>query len=227
MAVRCRSGVMTLPPGPLRHGRLLPYLVRRTVRHATVLSTKALQAGATCRSQRAGATCRSREPEPGERAPLSRERVLRGAVAVADADGVGALTIRSLARRSGSSRCRVYHYVASKDEILDGIVDLVFSRDRPARAGRRLAVGDAPPGGLGPPGAAAPPLGDRAHGVARQPGPATLRHHDAVLATLRAAGFSVENDRPRLRPARQLRLRLRPAGGISAVQGPGDRRRGR
>ncbi len=45
---------------------------------------------------------------------------------------------------------------------------------------------------LGPAGAAAPPLGDRAAGVADHPGPATLRHHDAVIGTLRGAGFSVE-----------------------------------
>jgi AcrR family transcriptional regulator len=62
-----------------------------------------------------------------ERVRLSRERVLRGAVAVADAGGIGSLTIRSLAQHLGVKPMSLYYYVAGKDEILDGIVDLVFS----------------------------------------------------------------------------------------------------
>src|SRR6478672_159077 len=66
--------------------------------------------------------------EPGRRRPgLSRERVLRGAVAVADAGGIAGLTIRSLALELGVKPMSVYHHVANKDEILDGIVDIVFS----------------------------------------------------------------------------------------------------
>jgi AcrR family transcriptional regulator len=61
-----------------------------------------------------------------ERVRLSRERVLRGAVAVADAGGIGSLTIRSLAQHLGVKPMSLYYYVAGKDEILDGIVDLVF-----------------------------------------------------------------------------------------------------
>jgi AcrR family transcriptional regulator len=86
---------------------------------------------------------------PEERAPLSRERVLRGAVAIADASGIRAVTIRSLARELGVKPMSLYHYVAGKDEILDGI------------GRRRLAVGDAPASDLGPSRAEAPPLGDR------------------------------------------------------------------
>ena len=82
---------------------------------------------------------------PAGRAPLSRERVLRGAVAVADASGIGALTMRSLASELGVKPMSVYHYVAGKDEILDGIVDLVFSEiELPgpaATGGRRCASG--------------------------------------------------------------------------------------
>ena len=128
---------------------------------------------------------------PEERAPLSRERVLRGAVAVADAAGIGALTMRSLARELGVKPMSLYYYVASKDEILDGIVDLVFSEiDLPSPGGdwrsqmRRRAVSARRalrrhPWAIGL-------MESRAN-----PGPATLRHHDATLATLRAAGFSV------------------------------------
>jgi AcrR family transcriptional regulator len=127
----------------------------------------------------------------GERVRLSRERVLRGAVAVADALGIGALTMRALARELGVKPMSLYHYVAGKDDILDGIVDLIFSEiDLPTPGGdwqsemRRRAIS--------------------ARRVLRQhswaiglmesranPGPATLRHHDATIATLRGAGFTV------------------------------------
>lgn len=127
-----------------------------------------------------------------QRAPLSRERVLRGAVAVADAGGIAALTIRSLAQRLGAKPMSVYYHVANKEEILDGIVDIVFSEmylplvggDWRVEIGERarsarLVLRDHP--------WATPLLESR-----RTPGPATLRHHDSVLGTLRAAGFSLE-----------------------------------
>lgn len=134
----------------------------------------------------------ARAGEAAERVPLSRERVLRGAVAVADAGGIAALTIRTLAQELGVKPMSVYHYVANKDEILDGIVDLVFSEfELPAPGGdwreemRRRA--------------------DSAREVLRRhpwatallqsrlnAGPATLRHHNAVIGALREAGFTVE-----------------------------------
>ena len=134
------------------------------------------------------------EPESGrpeERAPLSRERVLRGALAIADAAGIGALTIRSLARELGVKPMSLYHYVASKDDILDGIVDLVFSEielpspggDWQAEMRRRVIsarhVLRRHPWAIGL-------LQSRAN-----PGAATVRHHDATIGTLREAGFSV------------------------------------
>jgi AcrR family transcriptional regulator len=128
---------------------------------------------------------------PTQRAPLTRERVLRGAIAIADAGGIAALTIRALADKLGVKPMSVYYHVANKDEILDGIVDLVFSEiDLPSTAGdwrveiRRRAT------------SAREVL--RRHSWAiglmearTTPGPATLRHHDAVIASLRGAGFSV------------------------------------
>jgi AcrR family transcriptional regulator len=59
-----------------------------------------------------------------KRVPLSRERVLRAAVAIADATGIGSLTMRSLARELGVKPMALYYHVANKEEILDGIVDL-------------------------------------------------------------------------------------------------------
>ncbi len=127
-----------------------------------------------------------------ERISLSRDRVLAGAIVVADAGGIGALTIRSLAQELGVKPMSVYHYVASKDEIIDGIVDLVYSEvdlpvpggdwrtemKRRADSARRVLAGH--------PWATAL-LPSRLH-----PGPATLRHHNAFIATLRTAGFSME-----------------------------------
>jgi AcrR family transcriptional regulator len=60
------------------------------------------------------------------RAPLSRERILEAALALADADGLEALTMRRLARALGFEAMSLYYYAANKDDIVDGIVDLVL-----------------------------------------------------------------------------------------------------
>ncbi|HZJ06182.1 MAG TPA: TetR/AcrR family transcriptional regulator [Nocardioidaceae bacterium] len=117
---------------------------------------------------------------------------MRGAVVVADVGGIGSLTMRSLAQELGVKPMSVYHYVANKEEILDGIVDLVLSEiELPSTDGDWR-----------------PEMHRRANSARRvlrvhpwaigliqsrtTPGPATLRHHDATIGTLRAAGFSVE-----------------------------------
>ncbi|HJS48911.1 MAG TPA: TetR/AcrR family transcriptional regulator C-terminal domain-containing protein [Gaiellaceae bacterium] len=60
------------------------------------------------------------------RAPLSRERVLRAAIELADEGGLEALTMRRLGHALGVEAMSLYNHVANKDEILDGIVDLVL-----------------------------------------------------------------------------------------------------
>lgn len=129
----------------------------------------------------------SAQPRP----PLSRERVLHTAVALADEAGVAALTMRKLAGRLGVEAMSLYHHVANKDEILGGMVDLVFaeielpeSSDdwKPAMRRRALSARAAlsrHPWAIG--------LMDSRV----DPGPATLRHHDAVIGSLRHGGFSV------------------------------------
>jgi AcrR family transcriptional regulator len=112
-------------------------------------------------------------------------------MAVADAGGLAGLTIRSLAAELGVKPMAVYHHVANKDEILDGIVDLVFAAvelpvpGRPWREELRRTAGSAR-------------RVLRAHPWAlsllesrTNPGHATLRHHDVVIGTFREAGFSV------------------------------------
>ena len=68
--------------------------------------------------------------EPGSnvegRVPLSRERVLRAAVALADQSGIEALTMRRLGQELGVEAMSLYNHVANKDAILDGVVDLVL-----------------------------------------------------------------------------------------------------
>ncbi|WP_297601805.1 TetR/AcrR family transcriptional regulator [Mycobacterium sp.] len=125
------------------------------------------------------------------RTPLSRERVLLGALTVADAGGLQSLTIRSLAQELGVKPMSVYYYVANKGEIIDGIVDLVYGEiELPAldgdwRAEMRRRASSAREV-LRVHSWAIPLLQSRTN-----PGPATLRHHDAVIGSLRSAGFSV------------------------------------
>jgi AcrR family transcriptional regulator len=131
-------------------------------------------------------------PKSEERPRLSRERVLGAAVEIADAGGLGSLTIRSLATALGVKPMSVYHHVDGKEAILDGIVDLVFAEiDVPPGRGDWRAEMQAR--------AASARVALRRHPWAialmesrRAPGPASLRHHDAVLGSLRAGGLSVE-----------------------------------
>jgi AcrR family transcriptional regulator len=131
-------------------------------------------------------------PSAAPRLPLTRERVLATAVALADRGGIGSLSMRKLAQELGVEAMSLYHHVANKDDILDGLVDVVFGEiDLPTgedgwkAAMRRRAI------------SAREAL--RRHPWATglmesrpTPGAANLRHHDAVLGVLRGAGFSVE-----------------------------------
>jgi AcrR family transcriptional regulator len=125
------------------------------------------------------------------RAPLTRERVLAAAITLADEGGLAGLTMRKLAQQLGVEAMSLYNHVANKDDLLDGMVDLVFAEiglpvsgadwkaalrqraiaTRAALERHRWAIGL---------------MESRS-----QPGPANLRHHDAVLGCLREAGFSI------------------------------------
>ena len=131
------------------------------------------------------------DPRAQPRAPLNRERVLRAAVALADTGGIESLTMRKLGQELRVEAMSLYNHVASKDDILDGIVDHVFSeivvpsdradwkaamRER-AISARQVLLRHRWAIGL---------MDSRV-----TPGPATLRHHDAVIGSLREAGFSI------------------------------------
>ncbi len=126
------------------------------------------------------------------RPPLSRERVLDAAILLADGGGIGALSMRKLAQELGVEAMTLYYHVANKDAILDGIVDMVVSEIEipPADAGwkaalRRSAI-SAHDVLQRHPWAAALMLAPNRVSQAR------LRHMNAVLGTLRGAGFSAE-----------------------------------
>ena len=126
------------------------------------------------------------------RTPLSRERVLSAAVALADARGIEELTMRKLAKELGVEAMSLYNHVAHRGDLLDGMIDLVFGEIDPPAAGgdwkaelrkravstraallrHRWAVGEME--------------GRTNHG------PSNLKVHDAILGCLRAAGFSIE-----------------------------------
>ena len=131
------------------------------------------------------------DPSPAPRIPLTRERVLEAAVDLADDSGIESLTMRKLGQALGVEAMSLYHHVANKDALLDGMVDLVFAEIELPAAGtdwkpamRRRAL------------SARAALRRHPWAIALMesrgtPGPANLRHHDAVLGCLRAAGFSV------------------------------------
>jgi AcrR family transcriptional regulator len=131
-------------------------------------------------------------PSPGSRAPLSRERVLAAAVSLVDEAGLGSLTMRELGQRLGVEAMSLYNHVANKDDILDGMVDLVVGEiDLPSdtadwkeamrrRATSAQAVFTRHPWASG--------LVDSR----QSSGPARLRYFDWVVGTLRRAGFSLE-----------------------------------
>jgi AcrR family transcriptional regulator len=127
------------------------------------------------------------------RTALTRDRVVRAAVELADQSGIEALTMRRLGEAVGVEAMSLYNHVSGKDDLLDGMVDVIFSEFALSPAGdhdwksqlRQRAV------------SARDVLARHRWAVGlldsrSAPGPATLRHFDDVLGCLRRAGFSVE-----------------------------------
>ncbi len=125
------------------------------------------------------------------RAPLTRQRVVGAALALADAHGLAGLTMRRLGEELGVEAMSLYGHVASKSDLLDGMTDAVFAEvELPAEGtGWRSAMRQrafSVRAVLGRHPWATALVSSRT-----SPGPATLGHHDAVLGALRRAGFSV------------------------------------
>jgi AcrR family transcriptional regulator len=131
------------------------------------------------------------QPTDTPRKRLSRARVLEAAVALADEIGLEAFSMRGLAQELGVVPMALYKHVGNKDELLDGMVDIVFDQMEFTAEGedwrstlrhRAITAREA----------------IKRHGWAiglmesRHPGPANLRHHNATMGCLRQAGFSFE-----------------------------------
>ncbi|MFB9641584.1 TetR/AcrR family transcriptional regulator [Agromyces lapidis] len=124
-------------------------------------------------------------------AGLSRQRVVDEAIRLADREGADGLSMRRLAGALGAGAMSLYRYVASKEELLDSMIDLVFDEiELPSTATdwqsamRRRAVSARQVLARHP--WAIPLMESRT-----SPGPANLRHREAVTACLRRAGFTV------------------------------------
>src|SRR3954462_7824026 len=125
------------------------------------------------------------------RGRLNRDRVLRAAVSLADSGGLESLTMRRLGEELGVEAMSLYKHVANKDDLLDGMVDLVFAEIelpsgdtdwRTTMRGRAVSARSA---------LRRHPWATALMQSRTAPGAATLRHHDTVIGTLRGAGFSV------------------------------------
>ena len=130
---------------------------------------------------------------PAARRPrLSRDRVLEAATSLADREGVDALTMRRLGQELGVEAMSLYNHVANKDDILAGMVDRVFAEidlppsDTDWRAALRHRCVSAREVLRRHPWAV--PLME----AGTSPGPATLRHHDAVLGCLFTGGLPTD-----------------------------------
>jgi AcrR family transcriptional regulator len=132
-----------------------------------------------------------RPAEVASRAPVNLARTLEVALAVADSDGIEAVTMRRLARELGVEAASLYHHVKGKDEILDGLVDMVAAEIEPPlpSPGWRKAISQR---------AHDTRAGLRRHPWAvslmasrTSPGPATLRLLETGIRCFREGGFSV------------------------------------
>jgi len=127
----------------------------------------------------------------GRRKPLNREQVLRAAVALADEAGIEALSMRRLGQELGVEAMSLYNHVASKDDLLNGITDLVLREielpsDEDWKAALRLSAISAHEVLRRHPWAC---------NLALSPArvvPVSVRRADWMLQTLREAGFPPE-----------------------------------
>jgi AcrR family transcriptional regulator len=130
--------------------------------------------------------------EPSPRIPLSRERVLRAAVALADERGIDELSMRKLGQQLGVEAMSLYNHVANKEDVLDGMVDLVVGEIDPPPTGadwktavreRALSARRA---------LLRHPWASRVLESRTTPTPNVLEYFDSMIGLLRAGGFSID-----------------------------------
>jgi AcrR family transcriptional regulator len=125
----------------------------------------------------------------GER--LSRRRVLLAAIDLADQRGLAELTMRNLGQALGVEAMSLYNHIANKDDLLDGMVDVVFDEIGVPRTDLDWKTAMRQRGITARAVLARHPWAIGLLESRRHPGAATLRHHDAVIGCLRQAGFSI------------------------------------
>jgi AcrR family transcriptional regulator len=132
------------------------------------------------------------EAEPRPRMPLTRERVLQTAVDLADQGGVEALSMRKLAQALDVVPMALYRHVANKDELLDGLVDVVVGEIDPPLDGadwktamrtRILSARRA---------LMRHPWASRVMESRTTPTPVVLAYMDSMIGMLRTGGFSLD-----------------------------------
>ena len=133
------------------------------------------------------------------RVPLTRERVLRAAVELADERGIDALTMRSLGQQLGVEAMSLYNHVSNKNDVLDGLVEVIVDevlavvdelrRSRTRRSGRPGCAG-----GSSPPARSSSGTGGRraCSRRAQDMPPGLMRYYDGVLGLMLAGGFSMD-----------------------------------
>ena len=125
------------------------------------------------------------------RAPLTHDRIVDAAVAVADAGGLSQVSMRNVGRELGVEAMSLYHHIAGKSALLDAMVDWIFRLIRLPDATDPWRHGMIVRARSQRETLARHPWALGLVESRRTPGPALLRHHDAVLGCLRRNGFSV------------------------------------
>ncbi len=128
---------------------------------------------------------------PRRGAALSREEIVGAALAIADTEGLAALTMRSVARRLGVEAMSLYHHVANKEAMLDAMVDAVFTEFHAPRPGEDWEQEMRQRSRSAREAVKRHPWAIGLMDSRRNAGFETLVHHDAVIGCLREAGFSL------------------------------------
>ena len=130
--------------------------------------------------------------EEAPRLPLTRDRILQTAVALADRDGVDGVSMRKIAQELGVVPMALYKHVSGKDELLGGMIDVVVSQIdppgadlewKPAIRGRILSARQA---------LLRHPWASRVMESRTEPSPIVLAYMDSMIGMFRAGGFSLD-----------------------------------
>lgn len=132
-----------------------------------------------------------RPAEVEDRAPVNVARTLQVALALADEEGIEAVTMRRLARELGVEAASLYHHVQGKNQILDGLVDLVAAEIEPPASSTDWRTAISRRAHNTRAGLRRHPWAVSLMASRTSPGPATLRLLEAGIRCFREGGFSV------------------------------------